>query len=99
MPKSHTITIGEFTLEVGLDSTRVLLDLSQLLAALHWDYGQKEAEAKYAYAQANKLQAEVDRLRELCHQSLHALLSAGDALNWPDDVEDVIAGLRKALGR
>lgn len=63
-PKSHTITLGDFTLEVGLDESRVLLDLTQLLARLHEYYGQKESEAKYAYVQAEKLAAENKRLRK-----------------------------------
>lgn len=63
-PKSHTIAVGDFTLEVGLDEHRILLDLTQLLGALHRDYGQKEAEAKYAYAQADKFSTENRLLRE-----------------------------------
>ena len=46
-----------------------------------------------------RLRAENERLRELCHKTLRTLLRAGDALNWPDDVEEAITELRKTLGR
>jgi len=63
--KSHTITVGDFVLEVGLDEQRVLLDLTQLLSALHHDCGQAKAESNYAYKRAEELLAERDKFASI----------------------------------